>query len=73
MKVKLDPSVLEQVREQYSLTNDEQVAVRLGKTAHTVRRWRNGQAVPDAQSLVRLQYLTGRPYGTMLIIHEPAA
>lgn len=68
MTAKLDPTVIDQLREQHDLTNFEQVAQKLGRTSHTVRKWYHGQTLPSAQDLVKLQFLTGRPYGTMLVI-----
>lgn len=76
MTAKLDPSVIDQLREKYGFKNFEQVGNKLGRTSHTVRKWYHGQTLPSAQDLVKLQFLTGRPYGTMLIIgtpYEPAA
>lgn len=68
MTAKLDPTVIDQLREQHDLTNFEQVGQKLGRTSHTVRKWYHGQTLPSAQDLVKLQFLTGRPYGTMLVI-----
>lgn len=68
MSVKLDPTVIDQLRDKHNLSNFEQVGQKLGKTSHTVRKWYHGQTVPGAPDLVKLQFLTGRPYGTMLII-----
>ena len=68
MTAKLDPTVIDQLREQYNFTNFEQVGQKLGRTSHTVRKWYRGQTVPSTQDLVKLQFLTGRPYGTMLVI-----
>lgn len=70
MKVRLDPTALDQAREQLGLSSDEQLGSRLGKTGHTVRQWRKGNTNPSAKDLVKLQFLTGRPYGTMLIIRQ---
>lgn len=72
MKVRIDPSVLDQARETLSLTSDEQLGAKLGRTGHTVRQWRKGNSTPTAQDLVKLQFLTGRPYGTMLILPASA-
>jgi len=66
--VRLDPTVIDQLREKLDLSSFEQVGNKLGKTAHTVRKWYKGETVPSASDLVKLQYLTGRPYGTMLDI-----
>lgn len=71
MTAKLDPSVIDQLREKYGFKNFEQVGNKLGRTSHTVRKWYHGQTLPSAQDLVKLQFLTGRPYGTMLIIGTP--
>lgn len=68
MTAKLDPTVIDQLREKQNLSSFEQVANKLGRTAHTVRKWYHGQSTPSAQDLVKRQFLTGRPYGTMLII-----
>lgn len=73
MATKLDPTVIDQLREQQNLKNFEQIGNKLGRTSHTVRKWYHGQTVPNAQDLVKLQFLTGRPYGTMLIITDQAA
>lgn len=73
MTAKLDPTVIDQLREQQNLKNFEQIGNKLGRTSHTVRKWYHGQTVPNAQDLVKLQFLTGRPYGTMLIINDHAA
>ena len=70
MTAKLDPTVIDQLREQHNLTNFEQVGQKLGRTSHTVRNWYRGQTLPSAQDLVKLQFLTGRPYGTMLVIRN---
>lgn len=68
MATKLDPTVIDQLREQHDLSSFEQVGQKLGRTSHTVRKWYHGQTLPSAQDLVKLQFLTGRPYGTMLVI-----
>ena len=68
MTAKLDPTVIDQLREQHNLTNFEQVGQKLGRTSHTVRKWYHGQSTPSVSDLVTLQFLTGRPYGTMLVI-----
>lgn len=73
MTTKLDPTVIDQLREQQNLKSFEQVGSKLGRTSHTIRNWYHGQTVPNAQDLVKLQFLTGRPYGTMLIITDQAA
>lgn len=68
MSARLDPSVLDQARDKLGLTSDEKLAAKVGRTGHTVRCWRNGKTVPKVSDLVKLQFLTGRPYGTMLLI-----
>lgn len=68
MATKLDPTVIDQLREKHDLTSFEQVGQKLGRTSHTVRKWYHGQSVPSVSDLVKLQFLTGRPYGTMLVI-----
>ncbi|MGV0328079.1 transcriptional regulator [Corynebacterium guaraldiae] len=70
MAARLDPSVIDQLREKYGFKNYEQVGNKLGRTSHTVRKWYHGQTLPSVQDLVKLQFLTGRPYGTMLIIQN---
>lgn len=70
MTAKIDPTVIDQLRKQHDLSSFEQVGHKLGRTAHTVRKWYHGQTLPSAQDLVKLQFLTGRPYGTMLILAE---
>ena len=70
---RLDPTVINQLKEKHGLSSDEQVAAKLGRTAHTVSKWRNGKTVPSAEDLVKIQFLTGRPYGTMLIIDAARA
>ncbi|MEH0147432.1 transcriptional regulator [Corynebacterium sp. Q4381] len=70
MATRLDPTVIDQLREKHELTSFEQVANKLGRTAHTVRKWYHGQSTPSAGDLVKLQFLTGRPYGTMLILPD---
>ena len=72
MATKLDPTVIDQLREKHELTSFEQVGNKLGRTSHTIRKWYHGQSVPSAPDLVKLQYLTGRPYGTMLLISDNA-
>ena len=72
MATKLDPTVIDQLREKHDLTSFEQVGQKLGRTSHTVRKWYRGQTVPSTQDLVKLQFLTGRPYGTMLVIQNTA-
>ncbi|MDK4286973.1 transcriptional regulator [Corynebacterium pseudodiphtheriticum] len=72
MTAKLDPTVIDQLRKQYGFTNFEQVGNKLNRTSHTVRNWYRGQTLPSAQDLVKLQFLTGRPYGTMLVIKGEA-
>lgn len=73
MKVRLDPSVLEQARDSLELKSDEKLGAKIGRTGHTVRQWRKGNSVPTAADLVKLQFITGRPYGTMLIVREDEA
>lgn len=70
MTPKLDPTVIDQLRERYNFKNFEQVGHKLGRTSHTVRKWYHGHSVPSVPDLVKLQFLTGRPYGTMLIISD---
>lgn len=68
MSVKLDPTVIDRLREQFGLDSFEQVGAKIGRTAFTVRQWHTGHTCPSAADLVKLQHLTGRPYGSMLII-----
>lgn len=70
MSVKLDPSVIDQLRASQGLTSFEQVGVKLGRSGFTVRNWYKGHTVPAPEDLVKMQFLTGRPYGTMLLISE---
>lgn len=70
MATKLDPTVIDQLRADLSLTSFEQVGQKLGRTAFTIRNWYHGRSVPSVPDLVKLQFLTGRPYGTMLIIAD---
>ena len=70
MTAKLDPTVIDQLREQYNFTSYEQIGQKVGRTSHTVRKWYRGQTVPSTLDLVKLQFLTGRPYGTMLVIQD---
>ena len=70
MSVKLDPSVIDQLRASQDLTSFEQVGVKLGRSGFTVRNWYKGHTVPSPEDLVKIQFLTGRPYGTMLIIAD---
>ena len=70
MSVRLDPSVIDQLRDSHKLGSFEKVGAKLGRTAHTVRNWYEGKTNPSAPDLVKLQFLTGRPYGTMLIIAD---
>ena len=70
MNIKLDPSVLDQARESLNLKSDEKLGAKIGRTGHTVRQWRKGNSVPSAQDLVKLQFITGRPYGNMLLLPE---
>lgn len=67
MNVRLDPTVIDQLREKQNLTSYEQVGVKIGRSAFTVRQWYAGRSNPSVTDLVKLQFLTGRPYGTMLI------
>lgn len=73
MDVKLDPTVIDQLRDKHNLTSFEQVGNKVGRTAFTVRQWHAGRTCPTATDLIKLQFLTGRPYGTMLIISDKAA
>lgn len=73
MHIKLDPSVLDQARESLNLKSDEKLGAKIGRTGHTIRQWRKGNSVPSAQDLVKLQFITGRPYGNMLIVSENKA
>lgn len=73
MSVKLDPSVIDQLRASQSLTSFEQVGVKLGRSGFTVRNWYKGHTVPAPEDLVKMQFLTGRPYGTMLLITEQSS
>lgn len=70
MSVKLDPTVIDQLRSRQNLTSFEQVGVKLGRSGYTVRNWYKGLTVPTPEDLVKMQFLTGRPYGTMLLISE---
>lgn len=70
MGVKLDPTVIDQLRSKQKLTSFEQVGVKLGRSGYTVRNWYKGLTVPAPEDLVKMQFLTGRPYGTMLLISE---
>lgn len=71
MSVRLDPSVIDQIRETHKLGSFEKVGAKLGRTGHTVRKWYEGKTAPSAGDLAKMQFLTGRPYGTMLIISAP--
>lgn len=73
MNPKLDPSVLDAARTQIGINSDEKLGAKLGVSGATVRNWRKGITVPTANHLVKLQFLTSRPYGTMLLIPEIAA
>lgn len=73
MKIRLDPTVLDQAREQLGFKSDEKLGAKLGRSGHTVRQWRKGNSVPTMPDLVKLQFLTGRPYGTMMLIPQEAA
>ena len=78
MNVRLDPTVIDQLREKHNFTSYEQVGAKIGRSAFTVRQWYAGRSNPSVKDLVKLQFLTGRPYGTMLIapgqsIDTPAA
>ena len=73
MHIKLDPSVLDQARESLNLKSDEKLGAKIGRTGHTIRQWRKGNSVPSAQDLVKLQFITGRPYGNMLIVSDNTA
>ncbi len=68
MKARLDPEVLNQAKASKNLTSDEKLAAQLHVTGATIRNWRKGTSTPRLESLVRLQHMTGRPYGTMLIV-----
>ena len=70
---RLDPTVIDQLREKHDLKNYEQIGAKLGRTAITVRNWYHGRTVPSSEDLVKMQFLTGRPYGTMLLIPTTAA
>lgn len=70
MKTRLDPTVLDQAREQLGFKSDEKLGAKLGRSGHTVRQWRKGNSTPTVSDLVKLQFLTGRPYGTMLLLPE---
>lgn len=70
MATRLDPSVIDSLRDLHGLTNYEQIGQKLGRTSHTVRNWYHGKTLPSIPDLVKLQFLTGRPYGTMLIIND---
>lgn len=73
MSVKLDPTVIDQLRDKQNLTSFEQVGSKLGRSAFTVRQWYAGRTCPSAPDLVKMQFLTGRPYGTMLITSDQSA
>lgn len=70
MSVRLDPSVIDQLKDSHGLGSFEKVGAKIGRTAHTVRKWYDGKTAPSAGDLAKLQFLTGRPYGTMLIISD---
>lgn len=70
---RLDPTVIDLLKERHGLSSYEQVASKLGRTAHTVAKWCKGTTVPSAEDLVKMQFLTGRPYGTMLLITEQSS
>ena len=70
MKTRLDPTVLDQARDQLGFKSDEKLGAKLGRSGHTVRQWRKGNSTPTVADLVKLQFLTGRPYGTMLLLPE---
>ncbi|MHC9567932.1 transcriptional regulator [Corynebacterium diphtheriae] len=73
MKTRLDPTVLDQAREQLGLSSDEKLGAKIGRTGQTIRCWRKGSSTPKVSDLVKLQFLTGRPYGTILLIDAVAA
>lgn len=73
MKTRLDVTVLDLIREKQGLTSDKQLAEKLGVSASTVRNWRSGSYLPSTSTLVKMQFLSGRPYGTMLMLPKTAA
>lgn len=73
MNPRLDVTVLDLIREKQGLNSDKMLAEKLGVSPSTVRNWRNGTYLPSAPMLVKMQFLTGRPYGTMLMIPNVAA
>lgn len=68
MSVRLDPTVIDQLRDKQNLTSFEKVGAKLGRSGFTIRQWYQGNTRPGIDDLVKLQFLTGRPYGTMLLI-----
>lgn len=73
MAIRLDPGVIDQLRKADNPMSYEKIAAKVGRSAHTVRKWHEGKTTPSANDLVKLQIITGRPYGTMLIIDGDTA
>ena len=68
-KVRIDPGVIDQACTNLGL-GDDKLGAKLRRSQTTIRQWRKGDTVPTASDLVRLQFLTGRPYSTMLICED---
>lgn len=73
MGCRLDPTVIDQLRTGKNLNSYEKMGAKLGRSAHTVRKWYEGKTRPSVEDLVKLQFITGRPYGTMLLIDDKPA
>lgn len=70
MKITLDPTVLDAARDALNVKSDEKLAAHIGVSASSVYHWRCGARCPKVPVLIQLQNITGRPYGTMLIMSE---
>ncbi|QRP98978.1 transcriptional regulator [Corynebacterium sp. FDAARGOS 1242] len=68
--IRLDPEALDRARQVLGASSDYALAEALGRTPACVSNWRRGRNAPGLQDLVRLQKITGIPYGKLLLIPE---
>ncbi|WP_455005624.1 helix-turn-helix domain-containing protein [Corynebacterium propinquum] len=73
MKARLNPEVLDELRQKHGLSSDEKLAHNLGVSKATIQNWRKGSMCPNIAHLLKIQLKTSRKFEDMLLIPEVAA
>lgn len=75
MKIRIEPTALDDARVRHGLTSDEQLGHRMQMTGTAIRNLRHGRTCPSVETLVKLSNLSGRPMDRLVTVEEqsPAA